>query len=51
VETAKANNLNIYTYLNYLLLYMPDMEYRKYPEMLDDMMPWSELVQKECVKK
>ena len=51
VETAKANNLNIYTYLNYLLLYMPDMEYRRYPEILDDMMPWSELVQKECSKK
>lgn len=51
VETAKANNLNIYTYLNYLLLYMPDMDYRKYPEMLDDMMPWSERVRQECGKK
>ena len=51
VETAKANNLNIYTYLNYLLLYMPDMDYRKYPELLDDMMPWSERVRQECGKK
>jgi transposase len=50
VETAKANNLNIYTYLNYLLLYMPDTNYRKYPETLEDMMPWSERVQKECGK-
>jgi len=51
IETAKANNLNVYTYLNYLLLYMPDMDYKNYPEVMDDMMPWSERVQKECGKK
>jgi hypothetical protein len=50
VETAKANNLNVYTYLNYLLLYMPDMDYRNYPEVMEDMMPWSERVQLECRK-
>jgi len=26
VETAKANGLNVYTYLEYLLLYMPDTD-------------------------
>ncbi|WP_431602535.1 transposase domain-containing protein [Ruminiclostridium papyrosolvens] len=41
VETAKANNLNVYSYLYYLLLYMPGMEYKKYPELMDDMLPWS----------
>lgn len=51
VETAKANNLNVYTYLNYLLLYMPDTDYRKYPETMEDMMPWSERVQQECGKR
>jgi len=50
VETAKANNLNVFTYLNYLLLYMPNTEYRNYPESMDDMMPWSERVQEECKK-
>lgn len=50
VETAKANNLNIYTYLNYLLLYMPDTDYRRYPEAMEDSMPWSERVQNECGK-
>lgn len=50
VETAKANNLTIYTYLNYILLYMPDTDYRRYPESLDDLMPWSERVQQECRK-
>jgi transposase len=50
VETAKANNLNVYTYLNYLLLYMPGLDYRNVPELMDDMMPWSERVQQECKK-
>lgn len=50
VETAKANNLNVYAYLNYLLLYMPDVDYKNYPEAMDDMMPWSERVQQECKK-
>ena len=48
IETAKANNLNVYTYLQYLLLYMPDTDWRNYPEELDDLMPWSEVVQTEC---
>ena len=48
IETAKANNLNVYTYLQYLLLYMPDTDWRNYPEELDDLMPWSEAVQAEC---
>lgn len=50
VETAKANNLNIYTYLNYLLLYMPDTDYRRHPVSMEDLMPWSERVQQECRK-
>lgn len=48
IETAKANGLNVYTYLEYLLLYMPDTDWRNYPELLDDLMPWSEAVQAEC---
>ncbi|MBQ1241562.1 MAG: IS66 family transposase [Lachnospiraceae bacterium] len=48
VETAKANGLNVFTYLEYLLLYMPDMDWRNHPEDLDALMPWSEAVQAEC---
>ena len=48
VETAKANGLNVYTYLEYLLLYMPDTDWRNHPELLDDLMPWSADVQSEC---
>lgn len=48
VETAKANGLNVYTYLEYLLLYMPDTDWRNHPEELDYLMPWSPEVQEEC---
>lgn len=48
IETAKENGLHIYTYLEYLLLYMPDTDWRNHPESLDDLMPWSEAVQAEC---
>ena len=48
VETAKANGLNIYTYLEYLLLYMPDSDWQNHPENLEDLMPWSEAAQTEC---
>ena len=48
IETAKANGLNVYTYLEYLLLYMPDTDWQNHPELLNDLMPWSEAVQEEC---
>ena len=48
IETAKANGLNVYTYLEYLLMYMPDTDWQNYPEELDYLMPWSEAVQAEC---
>ena len=47
VETAKANKLNIFKYLEYILLYLPDVDYNQ-PEQLDDLMPWSERVIAEC---
>lgn len=48
VETAKANGINVYTYLHYLLLYMPDTDWRNHPEELDHLMPWAKAVQVEC---
>lgn len=48
VETAKSNGLSVYTYLEYLLMYMPDTDWRNHPELLDELMPWSEAVQAEC---
>lgn len=48
IETAKANSLNVYTYLEYLLLYMPDTDWHNDPAQLDYLMPWSRAVQTEC---
>lgn len=48
IETAKANGLNAYTYLEYLLLYMPDTDWQNHPEELENLMPWSEAVKAEC---
>lgn len=51
VETAKANGLNVYAYLQYVLMNIPDMNWRKDPACLEDLMPWSQEVQEECKKK
>ena len=48
VETAKANGLNVYAYLQHLLLYMPDTEWQRYPEELDELMPGAPEVQEQC---
>lgn len=48
VETAKANNLNVFAYLEYLFTYMPGSNWRQYPEEVDDLMPWSPQVQAQC---
>ncbi|XBX03330.1 transposase [Enterocloster clostridioformis] len=45
-ETAKLNNLNICAYLKTVLLYMPD--YKDEPEGIEDLMPWSEMIQRRC---
>ena len=45
-ETAKLNNLNIYAYLETVLLYMPD--YKNEPEGIEELMPWSDRIQQRC---
>ena len=47
IETAKANGLNVFAYLQHLLLYMPDTDWQNHPEELDDLMPWSPEVQEQ----
>ena len=46
IETATANNLNIYQYLYTLLLYMPD--YKNEPAGIKQLMPWSEFIKENC---
>ena len=48
VETAKANNLNVFQYLYTLLLYMPD--YRQEPAGVEAMMPWNDFIKERCSK-
>lgn len=46
VETAKANNLNIFQYLYTVLLYMPD--YMNSSAGIEKLMPWSEFIKEQC---
>ena len=46
IETAKANNLNIYQYLYTLLLYMPD--YKNEPAGIKQLLPWSNFIKERC---
>ncbi len=45
VETAKANGINVYGYLTYLLEKQPDMDMTD--EKLEEMAPWNEKVKEE----
>ncbi|MSU01616.1 IS66 family transposase [Tissierella sp. DSM 105185] len=48
VETAKANGLNPYKYLEFVLSRLPGSDFKTNPKILDLMMPWAELIQKTC---
>ena len=47
-ETAKANQLNTYKYFELLLTEIPKHMDDKDLSFLDDLMPWSPRVQKDC---
>lgn len=46
IETAKANDIDVFAYLQLLLMYMPDWDHT--PEYLEDMMPWSDFAKSQC---
>lgn len=48
VETAKANGLNTYKYLEMLLTAIPKHMEDKDNKFLDALLPWSDVVQQEC---
>ena len=53
-ETAKLNNLNVYSYFTYLLTVLPELmdeDGNIEPRKLDDLMPWSDIIQKNCPKR
>nr|WP_313185001.1 transposase domain-containing protein [Lacrimispora sp.] len=59
-ESTRANNLDVYEYLKYLLEEMPNNNHLQHPELLDQYLPWSKelpdrcrltLKHKKCFKK
>lgn len=46
VETAKANNLNVFQYIYTLLLYMTG--YKDRSEGIEQLMPWSDFIKEHC---
>lgn len=48
VETAKANQLNVYQYFELLLTEIPKHMEDKNLNFLDDLLPWSPLAQEKC---
>ena len=46
IETAKANNLNVFQYLYMVLLYMPD--YKNEPKGIEQLLPWSDFIKEHC---
>ena len=51
VETAKANDLNIYQYLKHLLTEIPKHMEDTDLSFLDSLLPWSKQLPAECRKK
>ena len=48
IETAKANMLNTFEYFNLLLTEIPQHMADKDLRFIDDLLPWSPRIQKEC---
>ncbi len=48
IETAKANQINPYRYLLFLLKYLPGVRHRENPEQLEVFLPWDKEVQEFC---
>lgn len=48
VETAKANNLNVYMYLVHIFSKMPGTVFKDDPSLLENFMPWSEKLPDYC---
>ena len=48
VESAKANGLDVYEYLKYLLTEMPNNHYQEDSSVIDHLLPWSEDLPEQC---
>lgn len=48
VETAKANNLNVFKYLTYLFEELPNIDLEDFNQ-LDALLPWKETIPNEIL--
>nr|WP_245353379.1 transposase domain-containing protein [Clostridium punense] len=48
INTAAANNLDAYKYLEYLFQRLPNSNFASNSSVLDEYLPWSDKVQIEC---
>ncbi|MBP3267662.1 MAG: transposase domain-containing protein [Ruminococcus sp.] len=48
IETAKANGLDVFKYFELLLTVLPNMTFLTNPDILEELLPWNESVQKIC---
>ena len=48
VETAKANNLNVFEYFNYLLTELSAHANDPDPSFVEDLLPWTKTTQEKC---
>lgn len=48
VESAKANELDVYEYLKYLLNEMSNKDFNNHPEIINQYLPWSTELPEDC---
>ena len=51
VETARANDLNVYQYMKYLLTEIPNHMDDTNTDFCEQLLPWSDALPEECHKK
>ncbi|WP_448781959.1 IS66 family transposase [Blautia sp.] len=48
VESARANELDVYEYLKHLLTEMPNNHHLEDPSVIDSLLPWSKELPEQC---
>ena len=51
VESARANDLDVYEYLKHLLIEMPNNHHLENPSVIDRLLPWSKELPEQCRMK
>lgn len=51
VESARANDLDVYEYLKYLLTEIPNNHHLENPSVIDQLLPWSKELPEQCRMK